>query len=259
MNNERFFHVMQSPESMDQEDTRSLYDLIKIFPNFQTAHILLLYHLYHTKNGNFDQQLRESAIYIADRKILFNFIHHISKGGVIPEKIKGTSPVFQDVVQEQKKTLELLDFEDNVSIEDSLSKEITFEISNGMEPVSILPDTEGMMELVEEDLIPDPDPNLVHVEEKPKEKPKKTDLISKFIEENPPFIPNREMSDTVKDISEDSVKEPEELATETLALIYTSQKLFEKAIGVYDKLILKFPEKSTYFASRIEGLKKNIK
>ena len=63
-----------------------------------------------------------------------------------------------------------------------------------------------------------------------------------------------------KDVSSRSVAENDELITETLAAIYYQQKNYEKAQEAYQKLSLKYPEKSVYFASRIkeiEVLKKN--
>ncbi|QIA09558.1 hypothetical protein [Draconibacterium halophilum] len=53
---------------------------------------------------------------------------------------------------------------------------------------------------------------------------------------------------------EESVKEDEELVTETLASIYFQQKNFDKALDAYKKLSLKYPEKSVYFAGRIEEI-----
>lgn len=52
-----------------------------------------------------------------------------------------------------------------------------------------------------------------------------------------------------------SVEENEELVSETLANLYVQQALYEKAVQMYEKLKLKFPNKSGYFASKIENIK----
>lgn len=50
----------------------------------------------------------------------------------------------------------------------------------------------------------------------------------------------------------------ERFYTETLAKIYTQQGFYDRAIEVYEKLILLYPEKNTYFAALIEELKKHL-
>ena len=55
-----------------------------------------------------------------------------------------------------------------------------------------------------------------------------------------------------------SVKENDDLVTETLAKIYASQGNLEKAIKAYKKLSLKYPEKKFYFAGQIKSLEKTL-
>ena len=86
------------------------------------------------------------------------------------------------------------------------------------------------------------------------------DLIDRFIRMNP-RIERAGLSDSVPadDLSEPSAMEKGSFITETLAKIYISQGYYSKAINIYEKLSLQYPEKSTYFASRIEMIKELIK
>lgn len=51
-----------------------------------------------------------------------------------------------------------------------------------------------------------------------------------------------------------SIESESSVATETLAVIYKNQGKYEKALDMYEKLIRKYPEKSSIFALRISEI-----
>ncbi|MBP7184075.1 MAG: hypothetical protein KBA06_01100, partial [Saprospiraceae bacterium] len=102
----------------------------------------------------------------------------------------------------------------------------------------------------------------------------KYDQSTPFVPTKPHAIPpiekieEKEVSDKKNKIKEEfgeviaeaskSLFENQDLVSETLANILENQGKIEKAIEMFEKLKLIFPNKSTYFASRIENLNKLI-
>ncbi|MCG6187961.1 hypothetical protein [Maribellus maritimus] len=93
----------------------------------------------------------------------------------------------------------------------------------------------------------------------------KYSLIDKFLASDSGKIKRKSETDNEWQSGEnEAVKKSEEedgeIVSETLATIYLQQKKYEKAISAFEKLSLKYPEKSVYFASRIKEIEdlKNI-
>jgi tetratricopeptide (TPR) repeat protein len=87
------------------------------------------------------------------------------------------------------------------------------------------------------------------------EKQKKNVLIDKFIENNPKIPPIKKDAEVPAIFYEPSHADNSSLMTETLARVYLEQKKYQKAIQAYEILILKYPEKSSFFADRILDIK----
>ena len=83
---------------------------------------------------------------------------------------------------------------------------------------------------------------------------KKLELIDKFIETNPkiPAVKSETTSNATFDLNKE---DHSMLMTETLAKVYLEQKKYQKAIQAYEILILKYPEKISFFVDRISDIK----
>lgn len=68
--------------------------------------------------------------------------------------------------------------------------------------------------------------------------------------------PGEEPAVTPQMLAERSIAENKDILSETLARLYVQQGYRDKAIAMYERLSLAFPDKSAYFAAEIEKLKK---
>ena len=87
------------------------------------------------------------------------------------------------------------------------------------------------------------------------ERQKKAEIIDKFIESNPKISPIKPGNSSPAVQIESNIEDNSYLMTETLARVYLEQKKYTKAIQAYEILILKYPEKITFFADRISDIK----
>lgn len=265
MNSAEFTNLLQHPENIDAIKTQLLNEVITEFPYFQAARAIQLKGLNKTNSFKYNQTLKKTAAYTIDRKVLFDFI---------------TSPIF---ISNSKKEAELLEEIEVVDAEDvkALHKKITDSFSNN--EIEIKTVTIQKQEVAkEEEKTPDDlelGKPLQFVSSEPHsfnewmqliaQKPivreesqvrkiekieEKFNLIDRFIELNPKIKPVDKNTINM-DLTLEGSTENESLMTETLAKVYLEQKKYENAIKAYRILILKYPEKSGFFADRIKAIK----
>lgn len=86
--------------------------------------------------------------------------------------------------------------------------------------------------------------------------PSPWDLIDKFIADEPKLTAR--ITDYEPDLAA-SEKEDFSTATETIADIYFSQQMFDKALAIYQSLLERNPEKSIYYQAQIRRIEEEIK
>jgi hypothetical protein len=309
MNRNDFLNFIEDKVPVNRQGIGEVYELIDIFPYFQSAHLLLLKGLQNNADVKFENQLRNSAIHIADREVLYCLLRTrttpVSEENNIKHEIETKEEIVSDTQQtviESAKNSELLISEIEKDSDESKTgkNQDIRDYSHGhsimiggepdniesaavlflrdeetsseeekvffMDPGFSIPDRADLLELdldeTNKGTFPDDEISQEQNDttQKNSEKQLQSELIDKFIITNPRIEPHKEKSNVpTEDISKPFGEESVGLVTETLARIYVSQGYYSKAIDIYEKLSLKFPEKSSYFASQIEKVKEYIK
>jgi len=83
-------------------------------------------------------------------------------------------------------------------------------------------------------------------------------LIDRFINDEPKIeAPQKtEFFDAV-DFARHGLEDKQDIVSETLARVHLKQGYPDKAIKIYERLSLVYPEKSSFFAAQIEKIKKD--
>ena len=83
---------------------------------------------------------------------------------------------------------------------------------------------------------------------------KQQQIIDRFLEAEPRIVPAKNANYDMDQAREEPTADPDAMS-ETLAEVLANQGKHGQAIDIYEKLCLKYPEKSSYFAKKIETLK----
>ncbi|MGE0076840.1 MAG: tetratricopeptide repeat protein [Bacteroidales bacterium] len=254
MEKELLYSLMDSSNNFSQETASQLKNLIDKHPYFQGARILFLKNLKFIGSSDLENSLQCNASLVPCRQHLYKTLNPTIS----------TTPNTQPT--EEKET-EVSIKNEPITKESSTNADSSFvllEGNNEIDAVTINLETtpnssdNDILELIEGDVD-------LSITDQDIDKKNFNNLIDVFLNSNPkinrPTMPAPGEIIENEDISLDSIVESEELASEPLAQIYISQGYFDKAIAVYEKLCLKYPEKNSYFADQIRNIeeKKNSK
>lgn len=276
MNVTDYTYLINKPDAVHEKQTEALEKVLEEFPYFQSARAIQLKGLYNQNSFKYNAALKITAAYSTDRLVLFDFI---------------TSDTFTSIHKSlyDRKALEILDLQvidsEIIIVREKLELKITTleqSILTSIKEASPIEKKDHSTTVEEKLAIGTPldfskkeqhsfqewlqlsrtEP-IKRESEQPTNEPaplidadkrKKIELIDKFIEKSPKISPVKHGVPSTANFDLNAA-DNSSLMTETLARVYLEQKKYQKAIQAYEILILKYPEKSSFFADRISDIK----
>lgn len=260
MTQDQFYTWLNDPSSMDAESIPQLREVIKRYPYFTAAQIMLAKNLRAENHIDQLKQLQLAAVMAPDRKVFHNYLN--DKKQVKPIAIEELKPV-------EKKEEPVADEAENEEVfEPRFPDELI------PEPVIYQLETADLPELPseEEEDAPEPDElsfsewltytesGDVETEQKEKSKPvipaskelSGIDIIDHFLTKADDVPKKKAEFFNPRKAAAKADKDDFTVISETLANIYFEQEKYELAKQAYEALSLKYPEKSVYFAARLK-------
>ena len=234
------------PELLSKDTLYELRNLLIRYPYCQSLRLMYLKNLYVLHDAGFGAELRKSAIYIPDRRVLFYLIE--GHKYTLSQK-KSASDSIENLSDEPEldRTLSLIDaFLSTIPEEASLQNSFDY-ATDYTAYLTQNEEKEGEAE-----------------KEKPEEPQlHRHDLIDNFIEKADVIkLQSREEEEPSvsegPDLEYHEIDDDDNYFTETLAKIYIKQQRYSKALEIIKKLSLKYPKKNAYFADQIRFLEKLI-
>ena len=240
--------LVEHPEMMNKETLYDLRSLLALHPYYQPARLLMLQNLYLLHDPTFDEELRRAAIYITDRRVIFNLVE--AAHYQIKPTAKEKKQPKESNSQEENRTISLIDnFLDSIpeESEEHPKKRKPTPADAAVDYVAYLLEVEKEETPSDEELPQMKGQNLID------------DFINKEggkiqLKDEPEFLPA--VDDDSKDDDENA---DESYFTETLAKIYIKQGRYSRALEIIQRLNLNYPKKNAYFADQIRFLEKLIR
>ena len=242
-------NLIQHPEHLDRDTLYELRGLLALYPYYQSARLLLLQNLFLLHDPMFNEELRQAALYITDRKVIFDLVE--AAHYQMPKHQAARNEQAKGETKKEDRTISLIDdFLGSIPEEERPDKK-----KRKRKPTP----ADAAIDYVAYLLKQENDDEEKTDNESPQLKGQ--ELIDDFInndggkiqlQDKPTYKPEINNEDNT------SKDNDEGYFTETLAKIYIKQGRYSKALEIIQRLNLNYPKKSAYFADQIRFLKKLI-
>lgn len=288
MTQERFLQILNDPALLGGISYEELKTLTLAYPATHNLRVLLALKAQQVDHPDFNKQLASAAAYSLDRTHLFHLMapaqlapQAIAMGEEVLElkpiadiqkALAVRVPVEKPVALPMKKTLAM-----DRPLSEPLRSEMAETAASGPVETDNVPApaiTPGSLEAVPEDgghwisisrlpVLQAPQSAAPIKNDRPQERSKQIEKTNSAVvpgtPEEPELLGVKEKQKpglSAQELAERSVHLREEVVSETLARLLAKQGYKDKAIAMYEKLRLLFPEKSDYFAAESQKLKK---
>ena len=276
MNVTDYTFLINKPDTINSVYTDALGNILNEFPYFQSARALRLKGLFNQNSFKYNYALKVTAAHTTDRSILFDFItseHFDTLQNDLYDKknleLMNMEVVDSEIVhpktilEQQQKALELsilTSIKEATNNNDTISENKSESVIELGKPIDFTPNEKhSFQEWLQLSRTQPIDRSIENnsktfEDSMEEERKKKAALIDKFIETNPKIAPIKSGTAPAPQFELNS-SDNTHLMTETLARVYLEQKKYQKAIQAYEILILKYPEKSSFFADHISEIR----
>ena len=261
MNIIEFGNFLNHPQNIKEQQTADLEIILNDYPYFQAAHFLYLNGLKNQNSFKYNNELKITAAYTTDRRIMFDYIassdfnNRLHTEELSLSKVSSVDDLSFSEIKEgqiERKPIK----ENSLSGSSStlpIGKPLKFDIEENhsfnewLQITSISP-----IQREDDDSLYEAD-NALNIKEEYVSSKTNFDIIEKFIASNPKIKPDSSFSYSNQEF--DGSAHNDSLMTETLAHVYLEQKKYDQAITAFTVLSLKYPEKNSFFANQIEAIK----
>ncbi len=232
---------MTSNQGLSPTTLNHLRQLVERYPYFHAARLLYLRSLFHNHDASFHEELRKAALYVPSRKVLYHLIEGDSLNPNLQTDKRSAGAKATTSGDDRTESL-IGQFLDSLPEEKPHRRH---KVDASVDYIEFLRQNESGSSVLSPP--------------KGEGTTSGTSVIDDFLDnEGKLVLHDRSDDELLKPLPDAENGGEGAILTEVMAKIYIKQQKYDNALEIIQKLSLKYPKKSRYFADQIRFLEKLI-